>query len=568
MPDPAPRQRRVSLAGQLLALQLLVLLGVLAGVLWLSVGQSLRSFEAQEGRRALSAAESLAATPLVRALLPDARAGEGSSLPAVIESVRSVSGLTEATLVDESGVVIASSDATLRGRPAPAEFMSGDPRRQWTGAATVADRQLLVARVPVFDDGSRRIGVAIAAREYPGWSDRLTAAAPDLVLSLTVCGVVGLSGSWLLSRRLKRQTLGMEPGEIAALVEHREALLHGVKEGVVAVDLAGRITVLNDAARDLLGWAAVPLGAPARDTAGDDDVADALVGDGPLADRTIVVGDRLLVANRRPITSRGRVIGTVTTLRDRTELFELEDQLGATRTATGLLRAQTHEFANQLHTVAGLIQLGETEEALRFVNGVSTDRSLLVDAVTERIADPPLAALLIAKSSVAGERGVALELDPDAALGPVDEDLSRDLITVAGNLIDNALDAVSGATEAMVSVDVQDDGARILVTVQDSGPGLATGDRDRIFEAGFSTKASDAAGGRGFGLSLTRYVCRRRGGDVDVTTVDGAVFTAVLRRGPRDGREEHAGATRIPIPARTPTTADRAPERERRSLDV
>ncbi|OMH24669.1 histidine kinase [Tersicoccus phoenicis] len=532
MADHASRQRRVSLAGQLLVLQLLVLLGVLAGVLWLSIGQSLQSFEALEGRRALSAAESLAATPLVRSRLPEARPGEGAALPAVLESVRSVSGLTEATLVDDAGVVIASSDATLRGHPAPAEFVRGDARRQWTGTATVAGRQLLVARVPVFDDAGRRAGLAIAAREYPGWSERLSAAAPDLALALTVCGVIGLSGSWLLSRRLKRQTLGMEPGEIAALVEHREALLHGVKEGVVAVDLAERITVLNDAARELLGWAAVPLGAPARETTADDAVVDVLLGPDDAADRTIVVGDRLLVANRRPITSHGRVIGTVTTLRDRTELFELEDQLGATRTATGLLRAQTHEFANQLHTVAGLIQLGETDSALRFVNGVSTDRSLLVDAVTERIADPPLAALLIAKSSVAGERGVALDLDLDAGLGPVDEGLSRDLITVVGNLIDNALDAVSGTPDAMVGVDVQDDGVRVLITVQDTGPGVATADPDRIFDQGFSTKTSEAAGGRGFGLTLTRYVCRRRGGDVAVTTVDGAVFTATLRREP------------------------------------
>lgn len=532
MTDRASRQRRVSLAGQLLVLQLLVLLGVLAGVLWLSIGQSLQSFEALEGRRALSAAESLAATPLVRARLPEARPGEGAALPAVLESVRSVSGLTEATLVDDAGVVIASSDATLRGHPAPAEFVRGDARRQWTGTATVAGRQLLVARVPVFDDAGRRAGLAIAAREYPGWSDRLSAAAPDLALALTVCGVVGLSGSWLLSRRLKRQTLGMEPGEIAALVEHREALLHGVKEGVVAVDLAGRITVLNDAARELLGWAAVPLGAPARETAADDAVVDVLLGPDDVADRTVVVGDRLLVANRRPITSHGRVIGTVTTLRDRTELFELEDQLGATRTATGLLRAQTHEFANQLHTVAGLIQLGETDSALRFVNGVSTDRSLLVDAVTERIADPPLAALLIAKSSVAGERGVALDLDLDAGLGPVDEGLSRDLITVVGNLIDNALDAVSGTPDAMVGVDVQDDGVRVLITVQDTGPGVVAADPDRIFDQGFTTKTSEAVGGRGFGLTLTRYVCRRRGGDVAVTTVDGAVFTATLRRAP------------------------------------
>ena len=531
-PLPSRRPRRISLAGQLLALQLLVLLGVLAGVLYLSVAQSLRSFEALEGRRTLSAAESLAATPLVRTALPDAIPRGGSALPAALESVRSVSGLTYATLVDENGIVVASSDVTREGTVAPEAIMQGPLNRQWTGTADVAGQHLLLARVPVFADDGGRGGVAVAAREYPGWGERLAEAAPDAFVALLACTAIGLGGSWLLSRRLKRQTLDMEPGEIAALVEHREALLHGVKEGIVAVDLDGRITVLNDAAREQLGWEGMREGAHLPAHGVSDAVLEVVASTEEIADRPLLVGDRLLVANNKPITSHGRRIGSVTTLRDRTDLFELEDRLGTTQTTSDLLRAQTHEFANQLHTIAGLIQLGESHEALRFVEAVSTERSIIVDAVTERVADAPLAALIVAKSSAAAERHVRLDLDPEAHLGAVSPELSRDLITVIGNLIDNALDATSGLPDAVVTLDLQDEAGTITVSVSDPGDGPDPALGERIFERGFSTKASDSPGGRGVGLALTRHVCRRRGGDVALEDGEGTTFQAWLPRDP------------------------------------
>ncbi|RII41224.1 sensor histidine kinase [Galactobacter valiniphilus] len=552
----------MSLAGQLLALQLLVLLGVLAGVLYLSVAQSLRSFEALEGRRTLSAAEALAATPLVRTELPDAIPRGGSALPAALESVRSVSGPTYATLVDENGIVVASSDVTLVGYVAPVAIMQGALNRQWTGTADVAGQHLLLARVPVFGDDGGRVGVAVAAREYPSWGERLAEAAPDAFVALLACTAIGLGGSWLLSRRLKRQTLDMEPGEIAALVEHREALLHGVKEGIVAVDLEGRITVLNDAARAQLGWDGVREGTQLPTHGVSDALLEVVGSREEIADRPLLVGDRLLVANNKAITSHGRRIGSVTTLRDRTDLFELEDRLGTTQTTSDLLRAQTHEFANQLHTIAGLIQLGESQEALRFVEAASTERSIIVDAVTERVADAPLAALIVAKSSAAAERHVRLDLDPEAHLGPVSPELSRDLITVIGNLIDNALDAISGLPDAVVTLDLQDEAGTITVSVSDPGDGPDPALGERIFERGFSTKASDSPGGRGVGLALTRHVCRRRGGDVALEDGEGTTFQAWLPREPAPVRQDS------PAPHATRSGAGAAAEPATRELET
>ena len=520
----------MSLAGQYLVLQLLIVLAVLVAVVAISLAQSAAAFERIEGRRALSAAEALGSNPAVRALLPSAEPRGSAALSAVAESVRTVSGSAQVALARTDRTVVASSDPGLLGRPlelGPSRVMEG---RAWTGVVGGTATPVLSAHVPVLDDSGKMIGIASISRNYPSTWERLGDAVPNLLTYLGVASVLGVAGSLLLARRVKRQTLGMEPSEISGLVENREAMLHGLKEGVVALDLHGRITVANDSARALLG---LPADCVGKDVAGlpvEPALKEVLTGEQPGQDQ--MVGERLVVLNRVPIRSKGRVMGSVATLRDRTELSSLERELGATRTATDTLRAQAHEFANQLHVISGLIQIGEYDSVVQFVNGVTVDRTRLNDDVTSRIQDPALAALLIAKSSLAAERGVPLQLDPGSVLAPVGDELSRDLTTVVGNLVDNALDAVTGVTEGSVRVRVEDTPEEVVVTVRDTGPGIDGAAADEIFRQGFSTKKPGPAGGRGFGLALSRVVCRRSGGELTVANDGGAVFTARLKRAP------------------------------------
>lgn len=522
----------MSLAGQYLLLQLLIVLAVLVGVVAISLAQSAAAFERVEGRRALSAAEALGGNPTVRELLPDAGPRGGAVLPAVAESVRIVSGSSQVALATVDRTVVASSDPSTLGQPlelGASRVMEG---RAWTGVVGGTATPLLSAHVPVLDDTGRMIGIASISRNYPTVLERLGDAVPNLLTYLGIASILGVAGSLLLSRRVKRQTLGMEPSEITSLVENREAMLHGLKEGVVALDLHERITVANHSARALLGLPPDCVGKRVAALDVEPALKAVLTRDQPGPDQLVLVGDRLVVLNRVPIRSRGRFIGSVATLRDRTELSELEHELGATRTATDTLRAQAHEFANQLHVISGLIQIGEYDSVVQFVNGATVDRTRLNDEVTGRIADPALAALLIAKSSLATERGVALQLDPDSALDKVHEGLSRDLTTVVGNLVDNAFDAVAGLPKAAVRVLVEDKGGNdVVVTVRDNGPGIPVGSASRIFRQGFSTKDPGAAGSRGFGLAMSRVVCRRSGGTLTVANDHGAVFTAVLKRG-------------------------------------
>lgn len=522
------RRRGLTLAGQYLVLQLLIVAAVLAGVVALSLAQSAQTFERVEGRRALSAAESLAAMPAVRALLPVAQPRLGAALPAVAESVRTMSGSSRVFLAHPDRTVITSSDPDQLGSRLPLGDSLVLTGRSWTGPVELSGGRTLVAHVPVLDDGGRMVGIAAVGRNYPSVWERLGDALPNLLTYLGVSIALGAAGSLLLARRVKRQTLGLEPEEIAGLVEHREAILHDVKEGVLALDRHARITLANDSARQLLELPHDCAGKTLDELAVPAGLRDVLTADQTGPDRLVLVGERVVVCNRMPLRSRGKLIGSVTTLRDRTELSSLEKELGATRTTTDTLRAQTHEFANQLHTISGLIQLGEYDEVTRFVDGVSLSRTRLYDDVTSRIEDPAVAALLIAKASSAAERVVTLDLDDGSALGRVDETLSRDLTTVVGNLVDNAIDAVSGRPDAAVHVHLRDEPHRVTVTVRDSGPGVAADSVEDIFRQGFSTKDSDDGGGRGFGLALTRLVCSRRGGGVCVRNAPGAEFTAVL----------------------------------------
>ena len=542
-------RRRWSLAGQLLALQLAIVTLVLVAVAAVSLAQSRARFDEAAGRQASAAAETVAATALVRAPLelPTAPSAEdGDSAPrgtallrTVAESARSVSGSTSVVVADRAGTVLASADPSELGTrlSLPGGVLSTG--RSWIGTVRQAGASSVVGQVPVLSDDEGRVGdvVGLVAvfRERPTLLESLGQAAPNLLVYLGVASAVGLLGSLLVARRVKRQTLGLEPLEIVGLVEHRDALLHGIKEGVVALDAAGTVTLVNDVACELLGITGDPVGQPVSRLGLEPAVLGALAQELPGTDVPIAAGGRVVVFNRMPITSRGRRIGTVATLRDRTELLRLQQDLDRVHDVSQTLRAQAHEFANRLHTISGLIQLGEYDEVVGYVDHISQRDASLTETVTERIADRAVAALLIAKASLATEQGVDLVIADHSRMPSAEPALSADVATVLGNLVDNALDAAaagSTAADRWVRVELVDDGEEVTVAVSDSGPGVAEGVADRLFERGVSTKQQDVPGGRGIGLSLVHLLCTRRGGGVEVRQEDATTFVARLPHAP------------------------------------
>jgi len=389
------------------------------------------------------------------------------------------------------------------------------------------------AKVPVYDDRGRvegLVSVGILERQV---SQRLWRQLPELLTYVGIALLLGAIGSLLLARRVKRQTFGLEPSDIAALLEQREAVLHGLREGVLTLDPAGHVGLANDEARRLLDLPDDCLGRPVAELGLPDRLREVLTGEDSGQDLIVLRAGRVLVLNRMPVRVRGRDIGAVVTLRDRTELDTLSRELDGALSRTDALRAQAHEFSNRMHTVAGLLELGDTDEAVRFITGVRLGQERLADEIASHVQEPAVAALLLAKSATAGERGAQLRLAPDCCL-PAGREDPEVLVTILGNLIDNALDALTDheVCDAGGRIDVlvrADDDATTL-RVGDSGPGVDPDLAAEVFRHGFTTKVARSGGRRGRGRARARQACVRRGGRIEVHNEDGAVFTAVLPR--------------------------------------
>lgn len=317
------------------------------------------------------------------------------------------------------------------------------------------------------------------------------------------------------------------------MYEYYDSVLHAVREGLVLLDDDGRVQLVNDEGRRLLGVPDDVVGQPLAEL----DLPASLVAsvrDGTSPDEIHLVGDRVLVVNQAPAVWEGRVLGSVLTLRDHTELRAVSGELDTVRGLAETLRSQNHESANRLHTVVSLIELGRGGEAVEFATSSLAAAQLLADQVTESVSDPVVAALLLGKTAQATERGVELVVSPETR---VDELFvsSGDMVTLLGNLVDNAIDAVATAEapgERRVEVSVVCDSGGLTVEVADSGPGLPPGAEDKVFERGWSTKRGDASLGRGLGLALVGQVARRYGGSVSAATspFGGALFEVRIPR--------------------------------------
>jgi two-component system CitB family sensor kinase len=530
-----------SLAGQFLVFQLLVVAVVLIAVAAVSVAQSTQEFREVRGARMIAVAENMASTPIVRDRYADPFAVK--VLAPEVDRAVALSGAGLAEILDPGGTVRVSSDPSRVGRQVDMGPTRADEGRAWFGDLSIDGVHSLVGEVPILADTGEVVAIASVSERYPSLWELMGASGGRLLFYLGLGAALGLLASWLLSRRIKRHTRGLEIAEIAGLADHREALLHSIREGVVAVNNEGDITLLNDSAQDLLDVAADAVGQHVDTVGLDPAVVDFLLSgeDGRSAEDTVIVTrTRVLALNRRAATSQGQRIGTVTTMRDSTELAALQGQLSSHKSVTDTLRAQTHEFSNQLHTISGLVQLGEYDSVRDLVGTLTRRRAEISDAVTQRISDPAVAALLIAKTTLAAESGVSLEIAADSHLSALPPALATDVITLLGNLIDNAVDVSVGSQPARVTISI-DDGRGLTVSVADSGPGVPEHLRESIFSRGVTSKP-EVPGGRGIGLALVRLVTAQHGGTVSVTDdpSGGALFVVRLPAGVAAEKASHA----------------------------
>ncbi|WP_205707211.1 ATP-binding protein [Kineococcus vitellinus] len=523
-----------TLASRVLVLQLLVLSVVVGGATTALVWQLREDTRRDAAALVADVAASLATAPDVRDGLAvpggttdPALAGARAAVARHAEDVRTATGVDFVTVMDRDRVRWSHPDPAQIGRRflghTGAAFAGGRVVETYTGTLGESVRAVL----PVRDDGGRVVGAVAVGVTTRSVTADLLARLPVLLTALALAVAVAVAGSFALSRWVRRRTHGLEPADLTRLWEVNDAVLHSLREGLVVLDAAGRVQVANDEARRLLpagadGALVLPPAVQRLATAGEDVVDDVQVTE-----------DRVLVVSRRDARWEGRRVGTVITLRDHTELQALTRDLDAVRGLAEALRSQAHEAANRLHVVVTLVERGLAQQAVAFATAELAAAQQLTDLVVADVADPAVAALLIGKSAQAAERGVELEVEPDTALA---EGLlpARDLVTVVGNLVDNAVEAaLAGAPPRWVRVRTTADAAAVRVRVTDSGEGLPAGWLERAMQRGWSRKEHRLApeGAHGLGLALVGQVVRRHGGTIAVeepVTLDDGGGTIVV----------------------------------------
>ncbi|MFC8304159.1 ATP-binding protein [Specibacter sp. NPDC057265] len=549
--------RSWSIAGRLLVANLIFVLLLSAGLAAILVSDTSTRSQEQTRQRMLSVATTLADSPLV--LEAAAAADPTAQLQPYAQAVMRDADVDFVTIMDPRGIRWTHPDPTQIGKPYVGSIMQAQAGSTHVeiSAGTLGPSVRVI--VPVKDSTGTVRAMVAAGVTLDNVQLLVTARIPAVLAFTAALLLVGSLLAWSLGRYLKRVTFGWGPEQLAQLFAYYESVLHSVREGLVLVDTQGQLVLYNDHAARLLGLelpgSTRPAGtAGAAETGGAGAAARSrrapgqaeaielaalklpdslheLLRSGRLAtDEVHLAGGRLLVVSQREATVPGHLspAGTVATLRDHTELTALAGKLSSTQTLVEALRSQTHEHANRLHAIISLIELDKPREAMEFAAAEQAENLHLGGDFVGSIDEPFLAALLLGKRAQADERGVRLELTATGTLPPDMLD-PRELVTLLGNLVDNAMDAAaSHSANPTVWVDLLVADGMLTLTVADNGPGLPTTNLDVLGRIGTTAKNSVAPGGRGYGMALIRRAAHALGGTISGENDGGAVMTAVV----------------------------------------
>ncbi|HAT3633045.1 TPA: two-component system sensor histidine kinase DcuS [Raoultella ornithinolytica] len=442
--------------------------------------------------------------------------------------------LLYAVVTDMHGVRYSHPNARLIGK----QFIGEDIQPAFNGKENVAVNHGVLApalRVftPVFNDQQQQIGVVVVGISLSKVDEQIAKGRWDVLLTVLFSALVCGIGTWSLVRGLKRVLLGLEPQEISTQFQQRQAMLHSLKEGVVAVDVEGRVTLINPAASEIL------LSGPGKEIAHTPllaDLQEVLQTGEPIYDRELGCNGFLLISNTVPVRSQNAIVGAISTFRDKTEVSQLLQRLDGMVNYVDALRTTSHEFMNKLHVILGLLNMKSYDKLEEYVLQTAHTYQADIGEIQHRIKSPVVAGFLIGKIQRAKERSFTLNLAEESLVPDCpNEKQVTVLVTVLGNLIENALDAMSGQSEGEVGLLLHYQNGWLSGEVSDDGPGIPPANIDAIFNKGFSTKGEN----RGVGLFLASQQLRELGGTLAVESEPG-VFTQFFVHLPWDSKRKRA----------------------------
>jgi len=484
----------------------------------------------------LAVARTLADMPVIKQGLASP---EGSKIIAPLaEQIRKRNHLLFVVVTDMNGIRYSHPDPRHIG----AHFIGDDLEPALQGKeSTGINRGNLVTSLrvftPVYDASSQQIGVVIVGSSLSKVDEQINHSRWNMLWGVLFSALVGTLGCALLIYTLKRILFGFEPYEISTLFEQHQAMLQSVKEGIIAIDQQGNITLMNQAARKVL--------LSPDDFSANNDVVpipmistlyEVLESGTAIEDREIIISGQQILCNVMPIYSRQRVIGAICTFRDKTEINQLTQQVSGMVSYVDALRERAHEFMNKLHVILGLLQLKRYDKLEAYILQTANNYQVEIGALQSKIRQPVVTGFLIGKMSRVLEAGHQLTLDEECFLPDnTNEHQITVLITALGNLLENAVDTLQGQQEGEIEVFLHYSHGILTASVSDNGPGIAPELLSSIFEKGFSTKGKQ----RGVGLYLVKQQIENCHGNIQVESVPG-IFTQFTLTLPWDSERNNA----------------------------
>lgn len=390
---------------------------------------------------------------------------------------------------------------------------------------------------PIFTPDGQQVGVVLVGILIESVQAAVDNSRAGIYVAVGVGLLVGIMGSLVLAGNIKKIMFGLEPFAIAKMFEERSAMLHTVREGILAVDKECQITIVNEEAMRLFRQAGIigdPIGRKADEYVPNTRMQAILLNGRAEFDQEQDLNGIIILANRIPIIVNGEVVGAIATFRDKTEMRQLAEKLTGVRNYAEALRSQTHEFMNKLHVIIGMVRMGYYERLTSYVSQIANQYQAEVGYVVKKIKDPVLAGFVLGKLSLVREAGAEMILSETSFLPePAEPEVVHELITIVGNLISNALEAVESSAVKRIDVDFSYDSDILIIKVDDTGIGIKEEMKKSIFAQGYSTKGND----RGLGLYLVERSLQRLGGTVSVisTVGRGTQFKVIMPYWSKEG---------------------------------
>ncbi|WP_340022237.1 DcuS/MalK family sensor histidine kinase [Paenibacillus sp. FSL K6-1096] len=467
--------------------------------------------------KAITIARTIALIPLVSEGLSE---GDSKRIQDYTSRIARRNDIMFVVVTDMKGIRYSHPDVSLVGLP----FAGGGQEVSLHGGESISEGagplgRSLRAFVPVYNNRGHQVGVVIAGLSLER-VERLVRLNEWTIIAILVSGaLLGAGGAFILGGQIKRMVFGMEPEDISKLLQERSAMLESTREGIIAVDQEARITILNREAQRLLKGAG--MGGPALNR----QIAEywpelrlerVLAQGEEIRDQELELGDSSLLVNSLPVRVNGQIVGAIATFRDETELTVLAEKLSGISVYADALRSGAHEYMNKLHVIMGMTHMGLYDELQQYILGTVSNYQKEIGSITRQIKDPVMAGFLLGKLSRAREAGIELLLTEDSYLPePADAQVIHELITIAGNLLDNALEtlgAFRGQDGKRVELAFQYEEGRLLCEVSDNGPGVPAHLKEKIFIQGFSSKGEH----RGIGLYLVKKSVDKLNGHIEL----------------------------------------------------